>query len=78
MWTSPRDILHAFFGRLSKIVGKYRTCFYVSLYMYVCLDVYLSTYSQYWKNNDIEMHFKEYARKWRLEDVYVNLVRRSQ
>ena len=24
------------------------------------------TYSQYWKNNDIENHFKKYARKWRL------------
>ena len=25
-------------------------------------------------NNEIEMHFKEYARKWRLEDVLVTLV----
>ena len=27
------------------------------------------TYSQYWKNNDIEKHFKKYAQKWRLGNV---------
>ena len=27
------------------------------------------TYSQYWKNNDIEKHFKKHAQKWRLDNV---------
>ena len=27
------------------------------------------TYSQYWKNNDIEKHFKKYAQKRRLGNV---------
>ena len=34
----------------------------------------MSTYSQYWKNKNIEMHFKKYVQKWRLEDVSVILV----
>ena len=33
----------------------------------------MSTSSQYWKNNDIEIHFKKYTRKWRLEDVSVTV-----
>ena len=34
----------------------------------------MSSYSQYWKkNNDIEMYFKKYVRKLRLEDVLVTL-----
>ena len=31
------------------------------------------TYSQYWKNNDIEKHFKKYAQKRRLGNVSVDV-----
>ena len=34
----------------------------------------MSTYSQYRKKNDMEMHFEKYAQKLRLEDVSVTLV----
>ena len=34
----------------------------------------MSTYNQYRKNNDMEMHFEKYAQKWRLEGVLVTLV----
>ena len=32
------------------------------------------TYSQYWKNKDIEIHFQKYARQLRLDDISVTLV----
>ena len=60
-------------GRLSKLLCKYRSWFWCfSLHVY--LHIYMSTYSQYWKNKNIEMHFKKYVRKWRLKDVSVILV----
>ena len=27
------------------------------------------TYNQYWKNYEIEKHFKKYAQKWRLGNL---------
>ena len=43
--------------------------FLTALYYLLCLPlnvylhIYLFTYSQYWKNNDIEKHFKKYAQE---------------
>ena len=34
----------------------------------------MSTFSKYWQNKEIEMHFNNYALKWRLVDVLVTLV----
>ena len=31
------------------------------------------TYSQYWKNNNIEKYFEKYAQKWRLGNVSVDV-----
>ena len=67
------DIFHTSFGRLSKILCKYRSCF-LCFSLHVYLHICMSTSSQYWKNNDIEIHFKKYTRKWRLEDVSVTVV----
>ena len=32
----------------------------------MCTYISMFTYSEYWKNNDIEKRFKKYAQKWRL------------
>ena len=59
-WKSPRSTFHTSFGCFSKVLCKYRSCF-LCLLLHVYLYIYMSTYNQYWKHNDIEMHFKKYA-----------------
>ena len=62
MWASPRDIFDTSFGRLSKILCKYRS-YFLCFPLYVYLHIYMFTYNQYWENIVMEMHFEKYAGK---------------
>ena len=60
------------------ISQNFMQIFYMLFFIFpsTCLymHIYMSAYRQYWKNNDIEMHLKKNARKWRLEGVLVRLI----
>ena len=63
MWTSPRDIFHTSFGRLSKILSRYKSCFF--MFPSTCLPTYLYVYLQsILKNQRYRNEFlKKYAQK---------------
>ena len=58
-WPVLSVSLHKFHANIE---GK---CFPLNVYV----NIYTFTYSQYWKNHDIEKHFKKYAQKWRFGNV---------
>ena len=68
-FTCLLDISQKFYANIEAVFMFRSTCLLTYLYVYL---------SSILTNNDMEMHFKKYARKRRLEDVSVTLVCRRQ